>query len=205
MIPNKNLKKIFFFFTTALFCLHSLSSQPPPSSQLPKEIEQVLLSYQKQSSIVMDVKKTFSQPILNRKRKSSGKFFSSGGLWRLDMSSPQASHTIFNGKSVLFLRPDNNTKHHLSLSQMTILPVLLDSQKFLSSFKYEGTSSKGRTKIHSFLGKKESSPKQLSIQIEKDRVLSLFVEWPEPLGQEHYRFSSIRFGIKLDKKLFEHP
>ena len=205
MIPIENLKKLFSFFTIAVFCLNSFGAQKNPASKLPKELHQILLSYQKQSSIVMDVKKTFSQPLLRRQKKSSGKFFSSGRLWRLDMFSPQTSHTIFNGRSVLFFKPENNTKHHLSVSQITIISLLLDTQKFLSAFKYESARSKGRTKIHSFLGTKESSPKKLSIQIEKDRVLSLFIEWPEPLGQEHYRFSSIRFGVKLDKKLFAHP
>lgn len=165
---------------------------------------ETLKNYQKKRSVVMNVQKTLIQNILNKTTQSSGKLFLSKSLWRYDTNTPKQFHIIYDGKKILFCDPKTHIKHYLTPSKAPILSILFDHQAFNNNFKYHQTTQKGRSQIHSFIGLKPSSPQKISIKIEKDRILNIYILWKPPLGEEHYQFSSIRFNENLHKDLFKH-
>ena len=165
------------------------------------EVHKVLSSYQKKDSVVMDIKKTFTQPLLNKKTQSSGKLYLAQNLWRLNIIYPQENSLVFNGETLFYV--SNSVSHHVPSAQSSILELIFNPQSFEETFKYENKSQKGRTWIHHFKGLKPSSPHQISIQIEKNRILSLHIEWGEARGEEMYQFSSILFNSKINKEIFE--
>ena len=152
----------------------------------------------------MRVQKTFTQPFIQKKTKSSGRLILSKNLWRYDIKSPKPSVVVFNGKSILFCDLKTHIKQKTAASQAPILSIIFNNEDFDKNFKYEQTKTKGRTLVYSFAGKKPSSPQKIAIQIEKDRILSILITWKPPLGEEYYRFSSIEFNKSLDQKIFSH-
>jgi len=166
-----------------------------------QEVHQILSFYQQKNSVTMDIKKKFIQAILNKESESSGKLYLAQDLWRLDISSPQKSSLIFDGNSLFHV--SDSGSHHIPSSQSSVLKLIFDLSSFEKSFKYENRSQKGRTRIYHFRGLEASTPKKISIQIEKDRILSLHIEWEEPLGEEMYWFSSILFNQQLNPNIFK--
>ena len=148
----------------------------------------------------MNIKKTFTQPLLKKQTESSGRFYLSNKLWRLDFTEPKKSSIVYDGEKITY--SSNATSHVIPSSKAGILHLLFHSKAFYQTFKYLGKSQKGRTQIYSFQGLTSSSPNKIFIQVEKDRILSLRVQWHPPLGEEYYRFSSIHFNQKLDERLF---
>ena len=204
-------KSIFFFFIFLSFFVQSQKKIKNFSKEASLEekdskalVHSILDNYQKRKSVVMRVKKKFTQKLLSKQNLSEGKFYFSKGLWRFDVTSPRKSSLFYNGQKIVY-SSDNNVSHHTALnSQNMILSLLLDRKKFYKIFTYQGLRQKGRTQIYDFSAK-PPEPQKISIQIEKDRILSLLVSWEEPLGEEYYRFSSIQFDQKLPKKLFLKP
>ena len=170
-------------------------------SDLP--IHQILSLYQSKTSVTMSIKKTFTQPLLKKQTESSGRFYLSNNLWRLDLTEPKKSSIVYDGENITY--SSNSNTHVIPPSQSGILHLLFHPKAFYKTFKYLGKSRKGRTQIYSFQGLTPSSPEKIFIQVEKDRILSLRVQWRPPLGEEYYRFSSIHFNQKLNKSLFHPP
>lgn len=184
---------LIFFIFSSYFC---------SSEKLDKDVFlDFLKSYQNKKTIQANVNKTFFQPLIKRKSKSTGLIYYSQGKWRLDILQPQKLSILFDGKKIQY--KINNTVHNISKPHSNIFSLLFDTNKFFNTFKYAQTQKKGRTRIHHFLGKPSSRMKTLEIQIEKDRILSLKIQWNENLGQEYYKFTSIRFNQTLRKKLFK--
>ena len=151
----------------------------------------------------MNIKKTFKQPLLKKQTESSGRFYLSNNLWRLDLTEPKKSNIVYNGENITY--SSNSNTHIIPPSKAGILHLLFHSKAFYKTFKYLGKSQKGRTQIYSFQGLTPSSPEKIFIQVEKDRILSLRVQWRPPLGEEYYRFSSIHFNQRLNRSLFQPP
>ena len=172
-----------------------------PKVQKEQEVHQILSFYQQKNSVTMDIKKKFIQAILKKESESSGKLYLAQDLWRLDISSPQKNSLIFDGNSLFHV--SDSGSHHIPSSQSSVLKLIFDLPSFEKSFKYENRSQKGRTRIYHFRGLEASTPKKISIQIEKDRILSLHIEWEEPLGEEMYWFSSILFNQQLNPNIFK--
>ena len=165
------------------------------------EVHQVLSIYQKQKSVTMNIEKTFTQPLLKKNTTSKGQLYLAQKLWRLDVLHPQKSSFIFNGKNITYT--SNSGSHHISSSKTPVISIIFDPKTFEKTFKYEHKTKKGRTWIHHFKGLTPSAPKKISIQIEKNRILSLSIEWKESLGKEMYRFSSILFNSPLNQDIFK--
>ena len=166
-------------------------------------IYKVLKHYQNQKTIVMDIDKKFSQPFLNKKTQTKGKLYFSQNLWRLEFFSDYKTQMIYDGKRITYKSDKDNVSHYLPPSQANILPALFNQKIFDQNFKYQNKTQKGRTHIYHFKGIVPTAPPKISIQIEKERILSLLVQFEEPLGEEYYRFSSIHFNKKVLKKLFQ--
>ncbi len=196
----QNLVFIFIVFFSFFTNSQDLKSQKQTQAS---EIYKVLNHYQKKDSIVMEIDKKFSQPFLKKETQSKGKFYFSKSLWRLELFSTQKTQIIYDGKHIIY-KLGNNVSHYTPSSQYNILPSLFNQKVFTQTFKYQERTQKGRTYIYSFSGTPPSPPK-ISIQIEKDRILSLLIQLEEPLGEEYYRFSSIQFNQNLSKKLFQEP
>ncbi len=194
----------FFFLICLLdpfFAFSRGSKEKAALSETP--IHQILSDYQKRDSITMEVAKTLKQPVLKREIQSKGKFYFSNKLWRFEILEPHPSVLFYDGVKVAYFA--NNVLHHTpQKGQKMILSSLLNQTSFNKAFTYQGMQKKGRTQIYSFLGK-PPSPQKLSIQVERDRILSLRVQWGSALGEEYYRFRSIHFDQKLSKKLFQEP
>ena len=197
------LKSVFvlcLFYQTFVFSI----TKNLEKFQLGKEtpIHKILSDYQRRKSVTMDVEKTLTQPVLKRKTQSRGKFYFAGRFWRFEVVSPHPSIIFYDGRKVTYFA--NNVSHHTQNGQEMILADLLNPEAFYKKFTYQGMQKKGRTQIYSFSGK-APSPQKLFIQVEKDRILSLRIHWDSALGEEFYRFRSIHFDRKLDKKLFQEP
>ena len=153
----------------------------------------------------MNVKKTLTQNLIKKKTQTKGRLFLSKNLWRLNIESPQKSHIIFDGKTILLCNPETQIKQKLKKRKTPLLSMLFNAQVFKENFKYEKTSIKGRTQVASFAGLgSQTQARRLFIQIEKNRILSVRIVWPPPIGEEHYRFSQIEFNKKRPDKIFQH-
>lgn len=188
------------FYQTFVFSLPKSSEKPKANEEIP--IHKILSEYQRKKSVTMEVTKTFTQPVLKRETQSQGKFYFANKLWRFEVASPHPSVIFYDGERVTYFA--NNVSHHTQSGQEMILSTLLDPEAFYKKFTYQGVHQKGRTQIYSFSGT-SPAPQKLSIQVEKDRILSLRIHWDSALGEEFYRFRSIQFDQKLDKKLFQEP
>lgn len=192
------------FFAFCLFSQTFVFALPKNLERSNKQIpiHKILSDYQKRKSITMEVTKTLTQPVLNRETQSKGKFYFADKLWRFEVTSPHSSVIFYDGSKVTYFA--NNVSHHTQNGQEMILASLLNPEVFSEKFTYQSLQIKGRTQIYSFSGK-APAPQKLSIQVEKDRILSLRIHWDSALGEEFYRFRSIHFDRKLDKKLFQEP
>ncbi|MDE0151847.1 MAG: outer membrane lipoprotein carrier protein LolA [Bdellovibrionales bacterium] len=191
---------ICLLFQTFAFSLSKDSEKPKSNKDVP--IHKILSDYQRRESVTMEVTKTLTQPVLKRETQSQGTFYFANQLWRFEVTSPHPSVIFYDGKRVTYFA--NNVSHHTPSGQEMILSTLLDPEAFYKKFTYQGVHQKGRTQIYSFRGN-PPAPQKLSIQVERDRILSLRIHWDSDLGEEFYRFRSIRFDQKLDKKLFQEP
>ena len=192
------MKRILFVTLTSFF----LQAQVPSEAEA---IYKVLKYYQSKETILMNIKKKFSQPFLNKESQTNGKLYFSKGLWRLEFFSSHNTQMIYNGKRIIYKSNKDNILHYLPSSQANALPAIFDQKAFNQKFKYQNKTQKGRTHIYHFKGITKEAPPKISIQIEKDRILSLRIQFEEPLGEEYYRFSSISFNKKVSKKLFQEP
>ena len=192
-------------YLLAIFTLFSFYSYSTNSVKEVSNFHKVLHKYQTKNSVVMDIDKKFSQPFLKKETQSKGKFYFSKGLWRLELFSPQKTSIFYDGKQIIYKSHKDNVSHYIPSSSDNILATLFDKKIFEQTFKYQKTTEKGRTSIYSFKGISSKAPPQISIQTEKDRILSLLIQLEEPLGEEYYRFSSIEFNRSLSKKLFQEP
>ena len=191
---------ICLFYQTCVFSLPKSSEKPKINTEVP--IHKILSDYQKRKSVTMEVTKTLTQPVLKRETHSSGRFYFANKLWRFEVTSPHSSVIFYDGKKVTYFA--NNVSHHTQSGPEMILSTLLNPEAFYRKFTYQGVHQKGRTQIYSFSGT-PPAPQKLSIQVEKDRILSLRIHWDSAMGEEFYRFRSIQFDQKLDKKLFKEP
>ena len=204
-----NKKFLIIIFSLVLFATKPMAapskarSSADPKTPLPV-IYAILKNYQKQSAVQMNVAKIFIQKMLGRKTHSSGQFILSKTKWRYDTNSPEKTHIIYNGKSILFCRLKTKEKHTLPGSKAPLLALLFDDREFHKNFKYEKSQIKGRTAIYSFFGLRPDSPQKIFIQIEKDRILTIRILWKPPLGEEFYQFSSIQFNPALKPNIFSH-
>ena len=192
--------KIFFAF--CLFYPMLVLALPKDSDKSKTPIHKILSDYQGRKSVKMEVTKTLTQPVLKRETQSRGNFYFASKLWRFEVTSPHPSVIFYDGTKVTYFA--NNVSHHTQNGQEMILSTLLNPETFYKQFTYQGVHQKGRTQIYSFSGK-PPSPRKLFIQVEKDRILSLRIQWDEALGEEFYRFRSIQFDQKLPKNLFQAP
>ncbi len=196
---------ICLFYQVFVFSLPKASeTKDVKKSKGRKEIpiHQILSDYQRRKSVTMEVAKTLIQPVLKRETQSRAKFYFSNKLWRFEVLAPHPSVIFYDGVKITYFA--NNVSHHTQNGQEMILSTLLNQEAFHNTFTYQEVHQKGRTQVYSFSGK-PPAPQKLSIQVEKDRILSLHIQWDEALGEEYYRFSSIRFDQKLSKKLFQEP
>ena len=191
----------FIFLLDPLFVFSKTFKEAENIQKIP--IHQILSNYQKRDSVTMEVVKILKQPVLKREIRSKGKFYFSNKLWRFDVFEPHPSVLFYDGAKVTYFA--NNVLHHTPQNgQRMILSALLDQADFNNAFTYQGVQRKGRTQIYAFSGK-PPSPQKLFVQVEKDRILSLRIQWDSSLGEEYYRFRSIHFDQKLSKKLFQEP
>ena len=147
----------------------------------------------------MNVKKTFTQKLLNKKKESTGRFYLANKKWRWDIFSPEKSHILYDGKTLTLNR--SNESYSIPSSKVAVLSLLFDPLKFDQTFQYQEQKRKGRTTIYTFRGLKPQDPEKIFVKIEKDYILSLQIEWGELMGREHYQFSSIQFDQKIPKNL----
>ena len=191
---------ICLFYPVFIFALPKDSKKSKSRVEVP--IHQILSNYQRRKSVMMEVRKTLTQPALKREIQSRGKFYFSNKLWRFEVLAPHPSVIFYDGVRITYVA--NNVSHHTQNGQEMILSTLMDQEAFFKTFTYQGVHQKGRTQVYSFSGN-PPAPQKLSIQVEKDRILSLHIQWDEAVGEEFYRFRSIQFDQKLSKKLFQEP
>lgn len=164
---------------------------------------QVLKNYKQKTTVQMGVNKTVKQPLINRTIRSSGVFYYSRGQWRWDQYQPQKSTTTYDGKNLRHQLYGNNTVHKVQFIKPSILALLFNPNRFFKRFKYMKKEKKGRTSVYLFAPLKGDDMESLSLQIEKDRILHVSIQWKEGLGEELYEFSSIQFNKPLAKKWFK--
>lgn len=188
-------------FLILLSCVALFSFSKTLENDKKKHFQNILKSYESKNNISMKVQKRMYQPLIKRQSQSQGQFYYSEGLWKFAISHPNKVSLIFDGKKLY--QVSNNTVRNFSLPHPHILSLIFDTSLFFKSFNYLKTRTKGRTNIHDFSPKSLLDLKKLSIQTEKDRILSIQITWNQNLGKEYYKFTSIQFNKKLPKKLFK--
>lgn len=167
--------------TLLLFALHGpLHAKDATPAVSTKEVEQVLESLRKADSVEAGIEKTVEPAWGGEKKTSTGKFYFSKGKLRLEITEPDQSLIVYDGKTVWAEdRLDENTINvsKIQSAQLkktdSLLAALFDGKKnVLKSFKAvkSENSDSGKVFIFKPKDKKTTDVTRLEITV-KDHVL----------------------------------
>lgn len=106
------------------------------------DVNEILARYRKAKSVQADVRKLVVQELMGTKNESEGKFYYARGKLRMDLSKPEKSTLVYDGKSV-WLESRIDDKHvevsHFKAGDLkksdSVMAALFDKQGALNDFK----------------------------------------------------------------------
>ena len=142
----------------------SLPSEAKAKAGPQLEVEKTLASYRESRNFKAQVKKTITQEILGGDPSvSEGEFYFSKGRLRLEISKPEPTILVFDGKHIWFeSRIGEGKDQKIVVSKMkaqqikksdSLLAVLFDKKDILKSFNLKSTKSLDKGKQFVFTPK----------------------------------------------------
>lgn len=165
-----------------LFALHGpLRAKEAPPAFSTREVERVLESLRKAKSIEAQVEKTVEQELLGSKKTSHGIFYFSKGKLRLEITDPDQSVLVYDGKTVWVEdRLDESTVNVSKIKSVqlkktdSLLAALFDGKKnVLKSFKAVKMKNSSEGKVFTFKPKDKKTTDVTWLEVTvKDRALA---------------------------------
>ncbi len=178
-----------------------------------KDVDVVLASYRQAKAIQAKVKKTVVQEIIGTQMDSTGEFYFSKGKLRMEISEPERSTLVFDGKFIWFeSRLDGD---HVHVTKMrgsdlkrsdSLLTALFDRKDVLKQFKLKNVKSADGKKTFSFdpSDKKKSEVQALEIVI-KDKDILRITYKDQRDNQVGLEFSNIKKDAVSPEKFTYKP
>jgi len=150
-----------------------------PTKSAGQEISTVLNSYRAAKAMQAKVKKTVTQEALGTEVKSEGQFYFSKGKLRMEISEPERSVLVYDGKNVWFETPLDETRAHVTRMRVnelkrsdSLLTALFERKDILDTFKLLNTKANSGAKTYSFApkNKKKSEVQSLEITIKQKDI-----------------------------------
>ncbi len=166
-------------FVLLLFAAPVFAMPKPVKSQTGAEVETVLARYRLAKAITAKVKKTVFQETMQSESKSQGDFYFAKGKLRIDISEPEKTTLVYDGKTVWFeSRLDDQ---HVSVTKMrassvhksgSLLAALFERKGVLDRFKLVGnkTANGGNVFSYEAKDKKKSDVRFLEIAIKNKDI-----------------------------------
>ncbi len=167
----------------------------------------LLQQYQNSSGVQMVFNKQAYFPLLKKRKTSQGEIFLSGKKIFLKLKDHLKTQILFDGQKWWHIvSPPGEQKQVSPISPDQNISLLFHPRAFFQSFRFVSQATKGRTHILHFAPQsKQSSLQSLSVQVEQDRILKVWLKWHGSGNEEIFSFSNIRFNQKLSPALFSRP
>jgi outer membrane lipoprotein-sorting protein len=181
-------------------------------------LKKLSAKYSSASALTMKVNKTLKLGVLEEERKSKGQLWISDGKLRMELEGAEKFLLVVNKSelfAVTFPAPEfknaaiqvirGETKS--SKAKQQALPSLLSSGGFLKAFKATGLNLEATGEKTYFLQpvKDQADFKRAQIKVSAagDRI-DEFKYWDTQDNETTMEFSDVKFGGKLDQKLFNY-
>ena len=191
-----------------LFILFLISWTASMSGNIiPVQFKQLLQKYQKSSGVTMAFKKHAYFPLLKKNKTSQGALFLSKEKMLLKLRDHLKTQILFDGqKWWLMLTPPGEKQEVKAIQPDHNITLLFQAQAFFRHFRFISQKTKGRTQILNFQSQSPEAPLgSLSVQVENERMLKVWLTWRGSGNQEVFTFSNIQFNQKLSPTLFLRP
>ena len=169
--------------------------------------KRLLQKYQNSSGVTMVFNKQAYFPLLKKSKTSQGEFFLSGQKISLNLKDHLKTQILFDGQKWWhIMSPPGEQKKVSPISPDQNISLLFHPKAFFRGFRFVSQETKGRTQILHFAPKNKQAPlRSLSVQVEQDRILKVWLKWQGSGNEEVFSFSNIRFNQKLSSALFSRP
>jgi outer membrane lipoprotein-sorting protein len=185
------------------FLLPAIAASKAKKSDPFREVETVMAKYRAAPAIKAKVKKTVVQEVMGMESVSEGEFFFSKGKLRLEISKPDVSLLVYDGKTVwVESRMDENTIQVTKLRanelkrSKSVLTALFGKKDILKGFKLIKSSNKDGVKTFVFEPKDkkpDSEVQQLELRL-KSKDLEM-VSYKDQLENEvKFEFQDLTRG-----------
>ena len=164
----------------------------------------LLQKYQNNRGVKMAFHKQAYFPLLKKRTSSQGEFFLSQNKVRLDLQDPHNTQILFDGRKWWhIIAPAGEPKQVSAIQPDSNIAVLFQPEVFFKNFRFVLKKTKGRAQILHFKPQgKKAQLEALSVKIERDRILKVWLKWKGSGNEEVFSFSNIRFNQVLPKSLF---
>lgn len=153
----------------AYLALVAASAGAPASA---KDVDAVLTKYRKAEAFRAKVKKTVAQEVLGTENSGNGQFFFSKGKLRLEMSEPENTILVYDGKTIwMETRLDSKTVEVTKVKSKelkkndSLLAAIFERGDMLRTFKITKTRDIDGMKVFTFVpkDKKKTEVRELEI------------------------------------------
>lgn len=174
-----------------------------------KEVDAVLAKYREAAAIEAKVKKTVVNEVMGMDNKSSGEFYFSKGKLRMDITEPEKTVLVYDGKFVWMEQEIEDGKklvtklrtNELKRSK-SVLTALFEKKDVLRNFKHLKSSKDGESQTHLFepkSSKDEQEVRELEVTLKKKEIER--ISYKDQLENKvTFDFSEVRRGEVPAKK-----
>jgi outer membrane lipoprotein-sorting protein len=157
---------------TSALVMGSLYAKSATSHPSAADVDSVLARYRSARAIQAKVKKTVTQELMGTTNESEGRFYFSKGKLRLDITKPEKSVLVYDGKNIwLESRLDES---HVQVSHMkagalkrtdSLMAALFDRKDALKKFTLVNSSEKDGEKTYVFQPKDKKSTEVRALEV----------------------------------------
>ena len=129
----------------------------PASQMSARDVDAVLTKYRQAEAFRSKVKKTVTQEVIGTETSGDGVFYFSKGKLRLEMSEPENTTLVYDGKTIwMETRLDKDTVEVTKVKSRdlkkndTLLAALFERKNILQSFKLISARVDGELNVYSF-------------------------------------------------------
>ncbi|MGZ3722571.1 MAG: LolA family protein, partial [Bdellovibrionales bacterium] len=184
------------------------------SAKPAKEVAQVLASYRVAKAIKAKVKKTVVQETMGTSMKSEGNFYFSKGKMRLEMSEPERTVLVYDGKTIWF--ESRADEEHIVVTKIhgnefhrsdSLLAALFDKSDALKQFNLKSSTTDESKKAFTFEPKDKKKSDVVSLEIAlRDKDIQRIAYKDQIDNRVILEFSDVTKGsVSADKFSYKPP
>lgn len=222
MNQHESLKLLFFriflrLFGSVLMLFLLMGMNPAAMGSVPTELNDVLDVYRKSDSIILEVRKTLKNTVLDKENISKGMIRFVKGKFYWETTEPEKNLVIYDGKTLWTVQypPAEFKDMTLQVAKMgiknkknspIILTEIFGTRPLDSVFKVK-TGSKNGALINFELSeiKSEFGVKNLILKIDTNEKRVVSLEYLDEVDNEtKVEFRSTQFNVKVRAALFNY-